>query len=741
MVEVRIGDQTESLSWESWEQRVAEGRVPEDAHIRFEPVTGDGWVPAGELAMYRSARSRSAATFAAHAARATPPLLTALLLGVQLRLWGLARDAGVARWMERDLTKWTAPILEDGEVWRLVSMGLLHVGFAHILMNGVWFAYTGYHLERALGPRNLAVLFGASVFGGSLASMFGSPDVPSLGASGGIFGLVAACVVFGLLRPEILPDRMRRTFGFALLPYLFLMLVSGATSEGTDNWSHFGGALTGAFLAVLADPPGMDRRPGWSARWHAVTVALMLALSAALWAAGPWLMPLHDDATAAHRARGASRAPSIDPDRPLRYAVPAGWRRGGMLDGHTGFRAPTTDAPMQDDPDPPRRRPTRRGYHVQVLPQSRPTSAEDVLDDRLRRVLDRHTEDGSAPEALGPATPLPPRTIAGAPAVGRTIDVPTSSGTMRWEAWVVARGTESLVVVWEVRTDQAARLAPLRDRLLRAVSWDPPERLAALRVRHEARPDDPRTIRPLATRLAEVGDGPAALALWERRLEADDATEEDAVGWIHTARWYPSVVPDPVPTFARLLASDPDAAVIAEIARAHIDRGDADTARGLLILGWRQQPGHRALRDLRRDLGLSNALDATGVPWPDRWDPVLDRARPVSAPSSSPPTLAHAHALGAAWQQERTAILGRLKAALDRNDTLAAFREVLLWRDGHPAPDAEEARNRATVAVRTVQRLAGTLEIDGDAFADALRREDPEAIAAAVSRDPPPPQR
>src|SRR5690606_33637586 len=101
----------------------------------------------------------------------------------------------------------------------------------------LWLAYTGWNLERALGRVNLRMIYLASVLGGRALSILFSPETRSLGASGGVFGLVAAAVVFGFVRPELLPQRGRRVFGLALLPYLVVMFLSGLSSVGIDNWA------------------------------------------------------------------------------------------------------------------------------------------------------------------------------------------------------------------------------------------------------------------------------------------------------------------------------------------------------------------------------------------------------------------------------------------------------------------------------------------------------------------------
>ena len=72
-------------------------------------------------------------------------------------------------------------------------MGFLHMDIGHLLSNLAVMMFVGWNLERALGPWNIALIFATSVFGGSIFSIWMTPEAPSIGASGGVFGLVVLC--------------------------------------------------------------------------------------------------------------------------------------------------------------------------------------------------------------------------------------------------------------------------------------------------------------------------------------------------------------------------------------------------------------------------------------------------------------------------------------------------------------------------------------------------------------------
>ena len=346
VIEVQINGETIGLTWEDFEERVRAGRVPPEALVRWEPLTGDAWVEAGELETYKSLHNEALWDWQRSLRHGPVPILTALLVGFQVRVWWLAHIPSWNVWLETRFTKWTAFTLEDGEVWRILTMGLLHTDGIHLVMNMLWLGYTAWNLEAALGRKNLLCLYFGSVTAGSLLSMWGAPESPSLGASGGVFGLIAASVVFGFARPNILPVRSLRFFGFAMLPFLLLMFLSGVFNARTDNWCHLGGLLAGGLLAGMLDPPPLERAPGHNTRVRGAVLLLIGGVLTTLALAGPAFVSLADAdevRTTALTARSASRRVEVaDPGRyrSLRYDVPLGWTLGSSFDGLHGFRSP-----------------------------------------------------------------------------------------------------------------------------------------------------------------------------------------------------------------------------------------------------------------------------------------------------------------------------------------------------------------------------------------------------------------
>ena len=133
------------------------------------------------------------------------------------------------------------------EPWRLLTCGLVHGGLLHILFNGMAFKSVGQVLERFYGGRMLLLVFFLSVLGGSAASVILMPKTTSLGASGGILGLVGFLLIIGLRFRSQLPA----DFAKSIIRSVLLMAVIGYVARHfIDNAAHAGGFLTGCLIAL-----------------------------------------------------------------------------------------------------------------------------------------------------------------------------------------------------------------------------------------------------------------------------------------------------------------------------------------------------------------------------------------------------------------------------------------------------------------------------------------------------------
>lgn len=171
--------------------------------------------------------------------------------------------------------------LADGELWRLVSYGFLHLDWLHLGLNALGLWGLGRVVEAVFGPVRALWLFVVSVVGGGLLSLLGGGTV-LVGASGGLFGLLGALVAFGLLRRRALSSSLREVFGWRLWPWILLNLALGLLLPWVNDKAHVGGLLAGALAALALGDRVTEHAPR-----PAVSFGLLVVLTVVLaWAAG-----------------------------------------------------------------------------------------------------------------------------------------------------------------------------------------------------------------------------------------------------------------------------------------------------------------------------------------------------------------------------------------------------------------------------------------------------------------------
>lgn len=155
-----------------------------------------------------------------------------------------------------------APLITEGEYYRLFTSMFLHFGIQHLTNNMLLLLFLGDYLERAVGKfRYLVIYLGGGIIGNLcsyLHELFliktGKAPAVSAGASGAIFAAVGAMLVLLAFRKGKLEDLTFRRM--AIMAGLSLMV--GFQSSNVDNFAHLGGFFAGAFLmAVLY--PGMEK--------------------------------------------------------------------------------------------------------------------------------------------------------------------------------------------------------------------------------------------------------------------------------------------------------------------------------------------------------------------------------------------------------------------------------------------------------------------------------------------------
>jgi membrane associated rhomboid family serine protease len=178
---------------------------------------------------------------------ADEPTLTYILIGINVLVGigsllgggagadssSLTDDGGISR-----------HFIADGEYYRLVTAGFLHAGPFHLLFNMLALWILGSMLEPALGKWRFGLIYFVSLLCSSFGALLLSPDGLPVGASGAVFGLMAAAAV------------LARNRGFSLMEsglgiWIGLNLLITFTVPNISIGGHLGGLVGGGLAALV----------------------------------------------------------------------------------------------------------------------------------------------------------------------------------------------------------------------------------------------------------------------------------------------------------------------------------------------------------------------------------------------------------------------------------------------------------------------------------------------------------
>jgi rhomboid protease GluP len=144
----------------------------------------------------------------------------------------------------------TYPVRLGGRWWTLLTAIYLHGGLLHILFNVLWVRQLGPLVQQACGPFRTFVVFTVAGVCGFILSVH-MEHLLTLGASGSIFGLLAAAI-----------EHFRRTgarlYTRQFVQWALILFVFGLLFPGVDNWAHAGGFAGGYATAWLLGRGGDD---------------------------------------------------------------------------------------------------------------------------------------------------------------------------------------------------------------------------------------------------------------------------------------------------------------------------------------------------------------------------------------------------------------------------------------------------------------------------------------------------
>jgi membrane associated rhomboid family serine protease len=184
-------------------------------------------------------------------AASSEPRLTYLLIGINVvvflgaTLGGASATSGGVSGSEL-LTEGalSRAAIADGEYWRLLTAGFLHAGLFHLGLNMLSLWILGSILEPAVGRVRFALIYFVSLLCGSFGALLLQPTGLTVGASGAIFGLMAAAAIYARNRGLSLMES-------GLGVWIGLNLVITFVVPGISIGGHIGGLIGGALATLV----------------------------------------------------------------------------------------------------------------------------------------------------------------------------------------------------------------------------------------------------------------------------------------------------------------------------------------------------------------------------------------------------------------------------------------------------------------------------------------------------------
>lgn len=186
--------------------------------------------------------------------------------------------AEVARWGTN-----FGPYTLNGEPWRLFTGNFVHFGVQHLVGNMLVLFMLGRTTERLYGSLRFLALYVFAGLTGSIASVLTHPSLNSAGASGAIFGVAGALLIFVLVYRKQLPPSEAARLRTSMWIFILYTLYNGFRHSQVDNAAHIGGLIGGLVIgALLARPLDLEARQRGSFRTAVASWTVALVSLAAL---------------------------------------------------------------------------------------------------------------------------------------------------------------------------------------------------------------------------------------------------------------------------------------------------------------------------------------------------------------------------------------------------------------------------------------------------------------------------
>ncbi len=140
------------------------------------------------------------------------------------------------------------PAVRNGEIWRLFTATLMHANLTHFWFNFLALLHFSRIIEQTVQRAYVPLVFVLTAPVGSIFSVVLYPNSPSVGASGGLMGLLGFITIAAYFDRNRYPPKYFRQ----MIEAIVLMGVLGLVGFSfIDNGAHFGGLASGLFVGWL----------------------------------------------------------------------------------------------------------------------------------------------------------------------------------------------------------------------------------------------------------------------------------------------------------------------------------------------------------------------------------------------------------------------------------------------------------------------------------------------------------
>ena len=131
--------------------------------------------------------------------------------------------------------------LDNGEWLRVLTSAFLHFGIYHLACNMICLVSFGFTLEKRIGPVKYLIIYAIAILGSGLLINYAGGDGLHAGASGAIWGLMTATLVYNLKNKLSTYEAFR-----CIIINLIYSFSAGVSWQG-----HIGGGIAGLIVALI----------------------------------------------------------------------------------------------------------------------------------------------------------------------------------------------------------------------------------------------------------------------------------------------------------------------------------------------------------------------------------------------------------------------------------------------------------------------------------------------------------